>query len=229
MPVKKFDNNDNEYLAWMRKHPEGYVVNTRRNMNSGYFLLHKSNCNHITTTSGQKQGAYTQRTYIKLCSENLFELTEWFSANNSNFQKTFTNCKTCLSASSFKTFKNNNPLYPEAIDDKIEILNEGAKKQVTINAYERNNKARKKCLEHHGYLCAVCNIDFEKVYGSIGKDFIHVHHLIEISKIGKEYRIDPVVDLIPVCPNCHSMLHRGSPCYTIQELKNRMKEQRGKM
>ncbi len=85
---------------------------------------------------------------------------------------------------------------------------EGIKKQVVVNKYERSSIARNKCIEFHGTSCKVCNIDFFKKYGEIGKGFIHIHHIIPIHKIGKEYKVNYKEDLIPVCPNCHAMLHR---------------------
>ncbi|WP_444917885.1 HNH endonuclease [Microbulbifer sp. JMSA003] len=96
---------------------------------------------------------------------------------------------------------------------------EGSVTKIAINAYERNGEARKACLEFHGYLCQVCEFDFEEKYGDIGKKYIHVHHIIPISEIQTEYFIDPVKDLIPVCPNCHAMLHRTEPALTVNELK----------
>ena len=59
----------------------------------------------------------------------------------------------------------------------------------------------------------------EKTYGEIGKKFIHIHHLVKISDIKEEYMIDPIEDLRPVCPNCHAMLHKKEPPFTIEELK----------
>lgn len=88
-----------------------------------------------------------------------------------------------------------------------------------VNSYERNSKARKICIEHFGVKCQVCDFDFEKKYGEIGKDFIHVHHKIDISTVGKEYEVNPIQDLISVCPNCHSMLHKKKPAYSIKVLK----------
>lgn len=117
--------------------------------------------------------------------------------------------------------KNNAFIDTEAYEEEsFSDFTEGTVKRVVVNAYERNQKARDKCLDVHGYACAVCDFDFESVYGSIGKNFIHVHHLIEISTIGKEYIIDPIKDMTPVCPNCHNMLHRSKPALTINELKN---------
>ncbi len=96
---------------------------------------------------------------------------------------------------------------------------EGSVRQVLVNAYERSSSARKACLVRYGYACSVCGFDFGKTYGSIGKEFIHVHHLREIATIAEKYQVDPVKDLRPVCPNCHAMLHRKTPAYTIDELK----------
>ncbi|MEI7803444.1 MAG: HNH endonuclease [Bacteroidota bacterium] len=107
--------------------------------------------------------------------------------------------------------------------DREEKLFEGAKRTIVVNAYERNSKARQLCIEHYGTTCSVCEFDFEKTYGELGKDFIHVHHLTPVSEIGNNYEINPVKDLRPVCPNCHSMLHRQEPPLTIEELISLMR------
>lgn len=65
----------------------------------------------------------------------------------------------------------------------------------------------------------VCNFNFERVFGDIGKGFIHVHHEMEISTIGEEYEINPITDLKPICANCHAMLHKRKPAYSIDELR----------
>lgn len=96
---------------------------------------------------------------------------------------------------------------------------EGATKTIRVNVYERCPKARKACLDEYGYLCKVCNFDFEKVYGKLGKGFIHVHHIVPLSKINAEYEVDPLRDLLPVCPNCHEMLHRNGNIMLPDELK----------
>lgn len=96
---------------------------------------------------------------------------------------------------------------------------EGKSKDIVQTRYERNPEARKRCLKHFGYSCKVCSYDFEKHFGEIGKGFIHVHHINQISEIGKEYEVDPIKDLIPVCPNCHAMIHSKRPAFTIKEIK----------
>jgi 5-methylcytosine-specific restriction enzyme A len=119
--------------------------------------------------------------------------------------------------------------HPELLAEKTtgdSPLVEGSKKQIFVNAYERNPIAREKCLKHYGFNCCVCEFNFKEKYGEIGEDFIHVHHLQEISQIGKEYVIDPIRDLRPVCPNCHAMLHIKKPAFTIKQLKVQISNRR---
>lgn len=102
-------------------------------------------------------------------------------------------------------------------------LFEGGATKIYVNKYERNINARNACINHYKAICSVCNFDFHKTYGDIGKNFIHVHHKVELATINKEYQVDPINDLIPVCPNCHAMLHRTKPAMKIETLKNLMK------
>ncbi len=101
---------------------------------------------------------------------------------------------------------------------------EGGVNRIEINKYERNPVNRELCLAANGYTCKICGFDFERYYGDIGKHFIHVHHIVPISKMTEAYAIDPVNDLIPVCPNCHAMLHRSDPPLHPEELKHRIQE-----
>lgn len=103
--------------------------------------------------------------------------------------------------------------------DEVSTFIEGATKRVLVNAYERNDKARSACLNHYGHNCLVCNFNFEATYGEIGAGFMHVHHLTPISTHAQQYEIDPIVDLRPVCPNCHAMLHKSDPPFSVDELK----------
>ncbi|MBF0203271.1 MAG: HNH endonuclease [Desulfamplus sp.] len=113
---------------------------------------------------------------------------------------------------------NNHFIKSSYVDNEISY-SEGNPNQVLVTRYERNPYARKVCIEHYGLSCVVCEFNFEEVYGKIGKDFIHVHHLKQISIVGEEYNVDPIKDLRPVCPNCHSMIHKRKEQYSIEEIK----------
>jgi len=123
----------------------------------------------------------------------------------------------------FKEFEKK--IYPEEIYDYKDLI-EGAKKKIFVNAYERNKEASAKCIKFYGTNCYICEMKFSDIYGTIGQDFIHVHHLVEISKIKAEYVVDPIKDLIPVCPNCHAMLHYGKYEINVKTLKKIVKERK---
>lgn len=101
-------------------------------------------------------------------------------------------------------------------------LPEGAVMRVEVNRYERNRMNRATCIAHHGTNCMVCGLDFSAAYGKLGEGFIEVHHKTPVSQMGNAYRVNPKEDLVPVCPNCHAMLHRRNPPLSIEELKAQM-------
>ncbi|EIZ0312253.1 HNH endonuclease [Vibrio parahaemolyticus] len=107
---------------------------------------------------------------------------------------------------------------PHEVKEKSTYV-EGAVKQVLVNQYERDPKARAECIRHYKCVCNICNFDFAKHYGSYGEGFIEVHHIKPLHEIKSSYVVDPINDLIPVCSNCHSMLHRGKEALSIRELK----------
>lgn len=100
---------------------------------------------------------------------------------------------------------------------------EGTPNQILMTKYERNPYARKVCIDHYGLSCTVCGFNFEKIYGIIGKDFIHVHHLTPLARLGKKLSIDPIKDLRPICANCHSMIHRTKETMSLEDLKQVLK------
>lgn len=119
------------------------------------------------------------------------------------------------------------PVSPSAViafpDDVVgdgKGLPEGAAFQRLVNGYERSNLARQKCIDKYGAKCYICGFSFGVAYGQAVDGLIHVHHLIQLSKVGKGYEVDPIADLRPVCPNCHAVIHHppGRP-YTIEEVQ----------
>ncbi len=109
--------------------------------------------------------------------------------------------------------------YADEVDAEV-VYYEGAVRQIKVDAYERNTQARNECIKLHGAQCCVCGFDFGKVYGEIGEGYIHIHHLRPLADIREQYTVDPVTDLQPICPNCHAMLHRRKPPYSIEEMKD---------
>jgi len=114
--------------------------------------------------------------------------------------------------------------YIPSISEKSEIKEdevyfEGKEKRTKLTRYERDAKARKKCLGHYGLNCRACGFNFEICYGEMAQGMIEVHHLIPISETKNEYEIDPIKELQPVCPNCHAVIHRRNPPFKIEEIR----------
>src|SRR5690606_25175257 len=84
---------------------------------------------------------------------------------------------------------------------------ESGSRRIQVNRYERNRRARDACLRHYGASCTVCGVDFGQRYGPAYGGYMHVHHIKPISDVSGEYEVDPIRDLVPVCPNCHAVIH----------------------
>jgi predicted HNH restriction endonuclease len=97
---------------------------------------------------------------------------------------------------------------------------EGSVQRILVNRYERDRDARHECITHYGPKCFLCGFDFVAVYGGVMADFIHVHHLTPLASVGADYQVNPVQDLRPVCPNCHAVLHRREPPYSLEEVRS---------
>jgi 5-methylcytosine-specific restriction protein A len=106
-------------------------------------------------------------------------------------------------------------------DDGSDVENaiEGRRTTHQISRYERSPANRMRCIAHHGSTCAACGLDFGSRYGDIGTGFIEVHHRTPVSTIGGPAAVDPITDLVPLCPNCHAMVHRRSPPYDPEEIR----------
>ena len=117
---------------------------------------------------------------------------------------------------------------PEEAPDSGQYV-EGAVTQITVNAYERNPKARAACIAHWGLACGACGMTFEGRYGPQAAGYIHVHHLRPLAAIGAEYVLDPVNDLMPVCPNCHAVMHmRREEPYTVADVREMLQLHKGR-
>jgi len=191
-----------------------------------------------TSRRGKKQPAYAQsREHIRLVEEEGYRLMTfpmvYSDANEEEgigpakikdftpklMAKSLIRVGPCWYASDDKVA----PRLPEELAPGEELI-EGASKSVSVNSYERNPVARAQCLEHHGYTCKICSFNFENFYGAIGKNYIHVHHLLPLSEIKGKYVVDPLNDLVPVCPNCHAMIHSTRPALQIDQLKKHLQD-----
>lgn len=107
---------------------------------------------------------------------------------------------------------------------EIDSNQEGAELIQLQKRFERNPKNRLACLSVYGFNCQACGLNFEEKYGTIGTGFIEVHHQIPLGSIIGSFVVNPITDLVPICSNCHSMVHRKNPPYTVNELRSFLSE-----
>ncbi len=93
---------------------------------------------------------------------------------------------------------------------------------------ERNQylitKSKQKFKEENGgrLYCEICGFDFSKVYGELGKGFIEAHHTKAVSTMLPDEKTK-IEDMVMLCSNCHSMIHRRKPWATKEDIKKILK------
>ncbi|MBV6577806.1 HNH endonuclease, partial [Acinetobacter baumannii] len=89
--------------------------------------------------------------------------------------------------------------------------------------YERDQKLRKQAILIHGYTCVACGFNFEEFYGDYAKGFIHIHHIEPLFSVGEKV-VNPETDLVPLCANCHAVIHRKrDKTLTVDDLQKMIK------
>jgi len=225
--ISVFHGNDEEthqkFQAWRKANVDGFhltenaagqvtihYTQDKRENSAGRGCMHQGGSNNEYLED--KDGCYT--TARKVCSTSLAELLAWATENG----LTTKNCKHC------DTKRFPFPTKPEQFRLAEEVpsgsvYSEGSVQRILVNRYERDPQAREDCIRHYGVTCTVCRFNFGAVYGPYAEGFIHVHHLTALAEIGKEYVVDPITDLRPVCANCHAIIHLGGECRTIEEAR----------
>ena len=203
------------------------VVNGRQLLCPSRFVGYQNNTKRKHESSKSKDGKETSRKLRNLlghegsdrgCALILKEQCSKMHVKPDNHKRSYWNIgKVTRNGRGVFVFKEHEK--NRKIEKSADFI-EGAKRRVWGDKYERNRKARLECIEYYGCRCFVCGFSFEEAYGPEGRGFIHVHHLIPINKHKKLHRVDPINDLRPVCPNCHSMIHLKDSPFTINEVKN---------
>lgn len=116
-------------------------------------------------------------------------------------------------------------LMESPLDEEIvEGDEEGDSLTVTHKRRERSARNRMLAIMIHGEVCGVCGLEPIKEFGEELGNIIEVHHIEPLCELKEVKAYDPETDLVPVCPNCHRMLHTRKPAYTPQELIESLKE-----
>ena len=111
------------------------------------------------------------------------------------------------------------------VQQELKTYSEGEEKYSYRRGYERNPQAREECLKFRGYRCEACKKSLEDIYGKVAQKVTHVHHLNPIAESNGLREVDPRTELVPLCPNCHTIAHLRTPPYTPDEIANFIKFQ----
>lgn len=119
------------------------------------------------------------------------------------------------------------------VEDDSELRlarSEGGQRVVVSVRPERDPRLRRAAISIHGLDCMACGFNFGRVYGEIGRDYVEVHHVVQLAKPKVERTpTDPKKDLIVLCANCHRVVHRRrSVCLTLDELKGHIQHEKGR-
>tara|TARA_B110000503_G_C7153881_1_gene416376 strand:+ start:2156 stop:2830 length:675 start_codon:yes stop_codon:yes gene_type:complete len=101
-------------------------------------------------------------------------------------------------------------------EDQFET--EGAKHLRAVTTYERSPINRQLAIQIHGSTCKVCGFNFAKTYGRLGDGVVEIHHKTPVHLMKQQSVVDPRTELVPLCSNCHTMVHRVDPPIPIEEL-----------
>jgi predicted HNH restriction endonuclease len=99
---------------------------------------------------------------------------------------------------------------------------EGERQKRETTFFKRNPKLRREAIRRHGAICIVCKFNFEKRYGEAGKGYIEIHHLNPLAERLDAASGEPIrtnaEDVVPLCANCHRVVHRTRPSMTLDAL-----------
>ncbi len=114
------------------------------------------------------------------------------------------------------------------------IIEEGFIRSNHVKTRFRSKKlieiAKEHFKKHNKIYCEACNFNFEEFYGLAGKGFIEIHHLKPIFAYEDNLEqsiMDALKNVVPVCSNCHRIIHRKKAIIlSIEKLKDMIAAQK---
>lgn len=113
--------------------------------------------------------------------------------------------------------------------DENTTINEGTQSIIQTNVYKRSKKLREEAIRYYTInnkiKCRICCFNFEDFYGEYGRGFIEIHHQKPIFQFNGDDTEQTITEalrnVIPVCSNCHRMIHRRreNPL-TLEEIRS---------
>jgi hypothetical protein len=137
---------------------------------------------------------------------------------NRNFIRPYAICKTPARIAEWAVYSHDYTRLGEQA-----LFTEGGTIRILANKYERDPRAREEYIRIHWLRCAACDMSFLERYGDIAAKVMHVHHVVPVQKGIRQ--TDPAKDLIPVCPNCHAVIHLEEPPLSVRQVRQMLARQ----
>ena len=85
-----------------------------------------------------------------------------------------------------------------------------------------SERIKKECIDYYGAICDICGFDFGYTYGEAYEGCIEVHNVHGLEQEITE-NTHPTADLIPVCCNCHRIIHSKTPPVSVEQMRKMVK------
>lgn len=213
-----FENNEPGYLDWIRKNPDGYVLNLNRRPKQSYLVLHRASCRDIGIPSphrGVEQ--FTGGNYAKLCATDAESISAWISEKVPAALGFSGLCKRCRPEASADTAEMLRQTFvlktDQALRDDTTVRRarlgranpKPAVRFVTTRVFERNPDVVAEVQHRAQGLCERCHSAAPFNSRATGEPYLEVHHRVPLADNGD----DTVENAVALCPNCHRYCHYG--------------------
>lgn len=215
---EEFIHREADYLAWVARHPNGFVLNAGSKPRAAYMPLHTATCRTVTQyQKSARKDAFTGRGYIKVCSNDPSALLVWMARYGAkNFSRLCSKCKPDASS------------IVDQVADLEALLDAEARKLMAAPAklqqqladipreppsfYYAQTKVFKRSpavvaavlLRAKG-TCEKCRTNAPFLRAANNEPYLEVHHKVRLTDGG----IDHPDNALALCPNCHRKAHFG--------------------
>ncbi|WP_370678806.1 HNH endonuclease [Comamonas sp. GB3 AK4-5] len=215
---EEFIQREADYLAWVTRHPDGFVLNTERKPRAAYMLLHTATCTTVTQYKRDaREDAFTGHGYIKICSTDLNSLLAWMARYGApSFSGLCRKCQPDVSSIVDHVADQEAFLDAEVCKWLADPLN--LQQQLTevpreppsfyyaqTKVFKRNPVVVAAVLLRARGFCEQCQAFAPFLRATNNEPYLEVHHKVRLVDGG----IDHPDNALALCPNCHRETHFG--------------------
>lgn len=221
--IFKPSGEDNELINGRN---DTYFTQKVRNLKSHNTLVNLGYSDYTDRVDGEPSGRFTLTTIGKEYLDENTDVVDYLLNNTFSSEDL---------KESFETiYENRDNGKKVEIFDETTTIAEGTQAIVKTKVYKRSSKLREKAIQFYTVddriKCQACCFDFEEFYGDFGKNFIEIHHqkpIFQFDGDDLERTVEEALEnVIPVCSNCHRMIHRRREIpLSLEELKSYVQEE----